>query len=116
MIRSFPSPRACFEQLDDNDFEALARMADRLQGCRGAAPDPPRLPAHGGPTEVRCTGIGVAYNISIGLLGGTAPLIVTYLVARTGDHFAPVYYVMGAAVVSLVSLLGLPETARQPAT
>jgi len=40
---------------------------------------------------------------------------VTYLVARTGDDFAPAYYVMGAAVVSLVSLLGLPETARQPA-
>lgn len=67
------------------------------------------------PTQVRCTGIGVAYNVSIGLLGGTAPLIVTYLVARTGDDFVPVYYVMGAAVVSLMSLLGLPETARQPA-
>ena len=67
------------------------------------------------PTQVRCTGIGVAYNVALGLLGGTAPLIVTYLVARTGDDFAPVYYVMGAAVVSLVSLLGLPETARQPA-
>src|SRR5215813_2398347 len=67
------------------------------------------------PTQVRCTGIGVAYNVAIGLFGGTAPLIVTYLVARTGDDFAPVYYVMGAAVVSLVSLLGLPETARQPA-
>jgi len=67
------------------------------------------------PTQVRCTGIGVAYNVALGLFGGTAPLIVTYLVARTGDDFAPAYYVMGAAVVSLVSLLGLPETARQPA-
>src|SRR5215475_7881414 len=48
MIRSFPPSRARSEQLDGNGFEALARMADRLQGGRGAAPDPPRLPAHGG--------------------------------------------------------------------
>jgi len=41
--------------------------------------------------------------------------MVTYLVTRTGDDFARVYYVMGAAVVSLVSLLGLPETAGRPA-
>ena len=67
------------------------------------------------PPQVRCTGIGVAYNVSIGLFGGTAPLIVTYLVTRTGDDFAPAYYVMGATVVSLVSLLGLPETAGRPA-
>ena len=57
----------------------------------------------------------MAYNVSIGLFGGTAPLMVTYLVTRTGDDFARVYYVMGAAVVSLVSLLGLPETAGRPA-
>ena len=67
------------------------------------------------PLQVRCTGIGIAYNVAIGLFGGTAPLIVTYLVARTGDDFTPAYYVMGAAAVSLVSLLGLPETARRRA-
>jgi len=67
------------------------------------------------PTQVRCTGIGVAYNVAIGLFGGTAPLIVTYLVTRTGNDFTPAYYVMGAAAVSLVSLLGLPETAGRSA-
>jgi len=75
----------------------------------------PALMAELLPPQVRCTGIGVAYNISVGLFGGTAPLVVTYLVARTGDDFTPAYVVMGAAVVSLSSLLGLPETARQAA-
>ena len=63
------------------------------------------------PAEARCTGIGIAYNVSIGLFGGTAPLVVTYLVARTANDFVPAYYVMAASAVSFVALLGLPETA-----
>jgi hypothetical protein len=39
MIRPFPPSRARFERLDDNGFEALALMADRLQGGRRAAPE-----------------------------------------------------------------------------
>jgi hypothetical protein len=51
------------------------------------------------------------YNLGLGIFGGTAPLIATYLVARTADDFTPAYYVMAMAVVSFVALLGLPETA-----
>jgi MHS family proline/betaine transporter-like MFS transporter len=63
------------------------------------------------PSEIRCTSIGVAYNVSIGLFGGTSPLIVTYLVARTADDYMPAFYVMASALLSFVALLGLPETA-----
>ena len=63
------------------------------------------------PAEVRCTAVGLGYNLGLGIFGGTAPLIATYLVARTADDFTPAYYVMAMAVVSFVALLGLPETA-----
>jgi MHS family proline/betaine transporter-like MFS transporter len=66
------------------------------------------------PVEVRCSGVSIGYNICLGVFGGTAPLIATYLVARTAADFAPVYYLMAIAIVSLVALIGLHETARKP--
>jgi hypothetical protein len=46
--------------------------------------------------------------------GGTTPLIVTYLIARTADDLAPAYYLMAVTLVSFIALRGLPETARKP--
>ncbi len=66
------------------------------------------------PPEVRVSGTSIGYNLGVGLIGGTAPLVATYLVARTGNDFAPVYYLIVFAFIQLVSLLTLPETARKP--
>ena len=63
------------------------------------------------PTRVRCTAIGIGYNLALGLFGGTAPLVATYLVARTGSDFVPAYYLMAVSLISFVAALGLPETA-----
>ena len=66
------------------------------------------------PTEVRCSGVAIGYNLCFGIFGGTTPLIATYLVARTADDFAPVYYLMAVTIVSFIAILGIPETARKP--
>ncbi len=66
------------------------------------------------PAGVRCSGVSIAYNLSIGIFGGSAPLIATYLVERTHDDATPAYYLMGAGVVMLASLLTLKETAGKP--
>jgi MHS family proline/betaine transporter-like MFS transporter len=66
------------------------------------------------PAEIRCTSVGLGYNLCLGIFAGTAPLIATYLVARTADAFMPAYYVMAMAVVSFIALLGQPETAGKP--
>ena len=63
------------------------------------------------PANVRCMAVGVGYNLTMALFGGTAPLIATYLVARTADDFMPAYYMMAVAAVSFIAVLGLPETA-----
>ena len=66
------------------------------------------------PAGVRCSASAIGYNICLGLFGGTTPLVATYLVERTADDFAPAYYLMATAVISLIATLSLPETARKP--
>src|SRR5262245_6624402 len=66
------------------------------------------------PTQVRCTAMGIGYNFALGIFGGTAPLVATYLVARTADDFMPAYYVTAVALISFIAALGLPETGRRP--
>ncbi|MEZ5889865.1 MAG: hypothetical protein R3D52_06200 [Xanthobacteraceae bacterium] len=40
--------------------------------------------------------------------------MATYLTARTGDDFAPVYYCLIAAVPALIAVATMKETARKP--
>lgn len=55
-------------------------------------------------TNIRSTGMSVSYNIGVTLFGGFAPLILTWLIARTGSLLAPSYYYMLVATVSLIGL------------
>jgi MHS family proline/betaine transporter-like MFS transporter len=66
------------------------------------------------PPQVRCSGASVAYNLCLGLFGGTAPLVATYLVARLDDVFAPAYYLIAVAFLQLVGLIGMKEMAGKP--
>jgi MHS family proline/betaine transporter-like MFS transporter len=66
----------------------------------------PSLVAHGFPTEIRSTGLALSYNIPTTLFGGFSPLIITYLIASTQNKAAPALYIIGAGVLSLVSLAG----------
>lgn len=65
------------------------------------------------PPEVRLTGIGIGYNVTLALFGGTAPLISTWLISATGTAIAPAFYLMAAAAISLVGAFGLPGPQRQ---
>lgn len=64
------------------------------------------------PTRLRCSAVALSYNICMAAFGGTTPIIATYLVNRTGDDFAPVYYVMIATLVSLPVVMRLPKLVR----
>ncbi len=57
------------------------------------------------PVGVGSSGVGVAYNLSVTLFGGFAPLIATGLVARTGNPLSPTWYVLFSCGLSLVALL-----------
>ena len=64
------------------------------------------------PANVRVTAVGLGYNISFGIFGGTAPMIATWLVGTTTDPTFFAWYVTLMALVSLVTLFFLKETAR----
>lgn len=54
------------------------------------------------PAHIRYSASALAYNMAYGLLGGTAPYIATYLIAETGNHLAPAYYVVLITAVGLL--------------
>jgi len=62
------------------------------------------------PTSVRYTGMALPYNIASALFGGTAPLLATFFIAQSGNLSAPIYYLIGLAVIFLLLAWRLPET------
>ncbi|WP_459615796.1 MFS transporter [Bordetella sp. 2513F-2] len=64
------------------------------------------------PTKLRYTGLSVSLNIPVTLLGGTAPFLATYFVARTGNLLSPSWIVIGAAILTLLAVLAYRETLK----
>jgi MHS family proline/betaine transporter-like MFS transporter len=57
------------------------------------------------PTGVRSTGTSLVYNGAFTLFGGFAPMILTWLIQRSGGSiFSPAWYVMLAAAVALIAI------------
>jgi MHS family proline/betaine transporter-like MFS transporter len=57
------------------------------------------------PVQTRTTGMSLAYNIAVTIFGGFGPFIITWLIGATGSKVAPSFYMIFAAVVSLVALM-----------
>jgi MHS family proline/betaine transporter-like MFS transporter len=66
------------------------------------------------PTNIRYGSMAIAYNVSVALFGGITPYFATWLIASTGDRFAPAFYVMAAALVTGLVVLRSRETYRDP--
>ncbi|HEY4969101.1 MAG TPA: MFS transporter [Steroidobacteraceae bacterium] len=57
------------------------------------------------PTGVRSTGTSLVYNGAFTLFGGFAPMILTWLIQRSGGSiYSPAWYVMLAAGVALIAI------------
>lgn len=65
----------------------------------------PALMVESYPTSVRFSAIAVTTNVSGPLFGGTAPMLVAYLVNCTGSNLVPAYYLTAGAVLALISLI-----------
>jgi MFS transporter, MHS family, proline/betaine transporter len=66
------------------------------------------------PTRLRATALSLTYGLASALLGGTAPLLDTLLVQRTGNPLSPAWYAIAVTVPAAVGLLVTRETAFQP--
>jgi len=64
------------------------------------------------PARVRYTSLSIPYHIGSGYFGGFLPFINQYIVAKTGDPFAGIWYTVAVtALALLVVAIGVPETA-----
>ena len=62
---------------------------------------------------MRCSAVSTAYNITLGVVGGTAPSAATWLIDNTGYPLAPGLYVALAGVVSAVATLSMRRSSQQ---
>jgi len=65
-------------------------------------------------TRVRYSGVSIAYNVAHAIFGGFAPFIAQYLATVTGNPISSTYYVIAGALISIVVLFRLKETAFAP--
>lgn len=56
------------------------------------------------PISTRASGMAISYNVAVTVFGGFAPFICTLLISVTGSSLAPSYYLMIAALMSLLAL------------
>lgn len=57
------------------------------------------------PHQYRYSGFSVSFNTGISVFGGTVPLVLMWLIQKTGNLIAPSWYYMVGAVVGLGSLM-----------
>jgi MHS family proline/betaine transporter-like MFS transporter len=56
------------------------------------------------PEAVRCSTIGIGYNLTNGIIGGLTPLAATWLFAKTGEPISPAYLIVASAIVTIFAL------------
>jgi MFS transporter, MHS family, proline/betaine transporter len=61
------------------------------------------------PTPVRATGISLTYSLGVALFGGFTPAIITALIGWTAQPVSVAFYLMGAACISLVTVIALKD-------
>jgi MHS family proline/betaine transporter-like MFS transporter len=64
--------------------------------------------------SVRVSAVAIPFNLGMGVVGGLAPLVATWLIAITGEAIAPAFFVIAAALVSFIATRFLHETLGRP--
>jgi MFS family permease len=67
------------------------------------------------PPRIRYSSMSIPYHIGTGYFGGFLPFIDQYIVARTGNPYAGLWYSFGVVAMALVvTVIGLHETKSGP--
>jgi len=56
------------------------------------------------PPQVRMSGFSISFNVGFAVLGGTAPLVASYLIHRREGDLSPAYVLMVCAAISIVAI------------
>lgn len=65
------------------------------------------------PQKIRVTAVCVSYNISLAVLGGTAPMVAEWMNRFLHNDLAFAWYVVASAVISFLFALTVPERRNQ---
>jgi len=57
------------------------------------------------PIQTRGTGMSLSYNVGVLLFGGFAGMIITWLIAETGNKLAVTFYVIACSIISIIAVL-----------
>ncbi len=66
------------------------------------------------PRKIRVTAVGISYNITFAILGGTSPMVAIWLIERTHDDLSFVWYIILSAVISFLFALSLTDRRNEP--
>ena len=88
-------------------------VAAAVLGALSGILNPPILTAltEALPKNIRSTAVSVIYAVTIALFGGTTPFMITWIIAVTGNPFAPAWFLVIASVITVVAASLLKETA-----
>jgi MFS transporter, MHS family, proline/betaine transporter len=65
------------------------------------------------PRNVRCSAVSTAYNLTLGIAGGTAPAVATWLIDRTGDQLVPAFYIMLSSAAAAIAAISVHSSSRE---
>ena len=66
------------------------------------------------PRAVRTTAVSITYNVTFAIFGGTAPMVAVWMIERSHDDLAFVWYLIATAAVSFLASLTLRDRHREP--
>ena len=66
------------------------------------------------PISIRYSLGSISYNLAYSIFGGTAPMLVIYLISKTSNLAIPGLYLMIGAIVAAVILISVKKTDRYP--
>ncbi len=66
------------------------------------------------PSEDRMSGYSLAFNLGVGIFGGSTPMAATWLIDRTGTPMAAGWMLAAACAVAVGALLWIRDGSREP--
>ena len=66
------------------------------------------------PSKDRLSGYSVAYNLGLGVVGGTTPLLSTWLISVTDSEFTLGWLMVIASIIGIGALIWIKDQSREP--
>ena len=56
------------------------------------------------PKKAKCTVLSVGFNLCLGVVGGTTPMVASFLIAKTHDDLSPAWFLMLACGITFLTV------------